>query len=94
LSPFSWWNDFFINLPLAYVAANFLNRNFPDAFLKVFLVSYWITNFLGIMLMYAGASGLYPKHLLRDKIWAIITTVIVYSIAASLLIWLKIIRPF
>lgn len=94
LSPFTWWNDTFVNLPLAYAGAGFFNRFFPGAFLGAFLVFYWLTNFLGIFLMYAGASGLYPKRLLKDKIWIVTGTVIVYSIAASFLIWLKIINPF
>jgi hypothetical protein len=83
-----------VNLPLAYVGASFFNRFFPGAFLGAFLVFYWLTNFFGVALMYIGAASLYPKGLLRDKIWVVIITVIIYSIAASLLITLKIIRPF
>ena len=94
LSPFTWWNDAFVNLPLAYLAAGLFNKSFPGKFLIIFLAFYWLTNFLGVLLMYIGASGLCPKGLLKDKIWVVITTVIVYSITASLLVWLKVIKPF
>ena len=94
LSPFTWWNDTFVNLPLAYVSASFFTKFFPGAFLAVFLIFYWLTNFLGILLMYIGAGGLSPKWLLRNKILYVLITVAVYSIISGVLIGSKIIKPF
>jgi len=54
LSPLSWWNDIFVNIPLAYVFAlpfGFISRNL---FLPAMVVGYWITNIIGLALMHHG----------------------------------------
>jgi len=94
LSPFTWWNDAFVNLPIAYLSANIINRLFANSFLSVFLVSYWLTNILGIVLMYVGASGLSPKGLLKNSFRAVLIAIIVYSVISAFLIWVKVIKPF
>ena len=57
LSPLSWWNDAFVNLPLAYafgfVCALF-NREF---FLPATIFGYWLTNIAGLVLMHHGLRG-------------------------------------
>jgi hypothetical protein len=94
LSPFTWWNDTFINLPLAYITANILNKTFPRGFLCAFLAAYWLTNLVGIILMYVGARGLAPRGLIKDKFHVILITIALYSIIFGFLIKLGIIRPF
>ena len=52
LSPFTTWNDLFINVPLSYLIANFLYC-FARLPLKWLLIgSYVVTNLLGLLLMY------------------------------------------
>jgi hypothetical protein len=102
LSPFTWWNDAFVNLPLSYLAASFINRSSAYSFLYAFLISYWLTNVLGIVLMYVGASGISlgfaerraAKGLIKNKIWVLVTTITIYSIIAAFIIRLGIVRPF
>lgn len=58
LSPVSWWNDLFVNFPISYALAipfGLMNRSF---FIPAFIVNYWITNILGLMLMHKGIIGL------------------------------------
>lgn len=95
LSPFTWWNDAFVNLPLAYIIAGLFNKLLSGRFLPAFLTAYWLTNLLGIILMYIGASGLFSiRGLVKNKIWVVLITVIIYSIISAFLIGAKIIKPF
>ena len=58
LSPLTWWNDLFVNIPLAYLFSipfTFINENL---FLASFITGYWLTNLLGFLLMHMGGEGL------------------------------------
>jgi hypothetical protein len=58
LSPLSWWNDLFFNLPIALVfgyAASWFNSSW---FLPGTVVGYWLSNVLGILMMQFGAMDL------------------------------------
>lgn len=54
LSPLSWWNDLFINIPLAYLFAAVCSFIYSGFFLPAFVVGYWLTNILGFILMHHG----------------------------------------
>jgi hypothetical protein len=54
LSPLSWWNDLFINVPLALIGAWVVSSFSKIAFEASFVVSYWITNIIGFFLMHKG----------------------------------------
>src|SRR5262245_33585127 len=71
LSPLSWWNDIFINMPIAiafgYIVALFV----PPWFKAGVIVGYALTNVLGFVLMSAGSSvarvaALPPRRFRRD----------------------------
>jgi hypothetical protein len=56
LSPLSWWNDLFFNLPIALAlgyAASWLKG---DWFVPGTLVGYWLSNVLGMVLLQWGAT--------------------------------------
>lgn len=60
LSPLSWWNDAFVNLPLALAFAWLVSALCPPAwreavFNGALVVGYWLTNVLGFVLMHKGA---------------------------------------
>ncbi|MDD5449466.1 MAG: hypothetical protein PHO42_02585 [Candidatus Omnitrophica bacterium] len=94
LSPLTWWNDPFINLPLSYLAAGFFNKLIPGIFLPVFLAAYWLTNILGIVLMYIGAGAFSIKGLIKNRLWLMLLAAVIYSVIAIFIIRLNIIRPF
>jgi hypothetical protein len=54
LSPLSWWNDLFFNLPFAYGLGYLVSRIAPQAFLPAAIAGYWLSNVLGILLMQFG----------------------------------------
>ncbi len=56
LSPFSWWNDLIINVPIAYALAWLVGRLVSGLFLPAFVLAYWGTNILGMILLQKGGQ--------------------------------------
>jgi hypothetical protein len=56
LSPLSWWNDLFINVPLALAFAWVVSFFYRPLFEPCLIVGYWLTNLLGFVLMHKGAQ--------------------------------------
>lgn len=68
LSPLSWWNDLFVNLPLSFAfawAASKILLVFYDVekglFLILMIIGYWISNLLGFLMMHKGAEKIIDK---------------------------------
>jgi hypothetical protein len=96
LSPLSWWNDMFVNVPLALAAAWLVGLIYKPAFGLSFVVAYWLTNVLGFVLMHKGARALagkeaapYTKHsLLKD-----VGISLLYTLVIVVLVRLGILKP-
>src|SRR2546421_12950706 len=58
LSPLSWWNDLFVNVPLAVAFAWIVSLFDKAAFEWSLIVGYWLTNIAGLILMHKGAQKL------------------------------------
>lgn len=56
LSPLSWWNDLFVNIPLAYLFACVVNFIVPGYFLADMIIGYWLTNIAGFIMMHIGVK--------------------------------------
>jgi hypothetical protein len=56
LSPLSWWNDLFVNVPLAAAFAWMVSYFHPPAFEASLIVGYWLTNVAGLVLLHKGAK--------------------------------------
>jgi multisubunit Na+/H+ antiporter MnhG subunit len=56
LSPLSWWNDAFVNLPLALAFAWLVSVFYRPAFAPAVIVGYWLTNVVGLVLLHKGAQ--------------------------------------
>jgi hypothetical protein len=54
LSPLSWWNDLFFNLPIAYFFGYICAQFSANLFLPCAIAGYWLSNVLGILLMQLG----------------------------------------
>jgi len=59
LSPLSWWNDLFFNLPIALLFGYLVSWMNPDWFLPFTIVGYWLSNVLGIVMMQMGAMDMF-----------------------------------
>lgn len=94
LSPLTFWNDAFVNIPLSYLLANILVRFMNVDFLRLVLISYWVTNGLGICLMYAaGKDAVRSREGVIKDILSLIITTVVYSLIIVALGRLGILRP-
>lgn len=98
LSPLSWWNDLFINFPIAYACACAANFIYKGSFLGTFIVFYWLTNILGFVLLQKGLEKMgkdaeeKKKHSLKNFTKDIILSII-YSILIVILVKLGMIKP-
>jgi hypothetical protein len=62
LSPLSWWNDLFVNIPLAVAFGWMVSLVYRPAFEAAVVVGYWLTNVLGLFLMHLGARQIASKE--------------------------------
>jgi multisubunit Na+/H+ antiporter MnhG subunit len=96
LSPLSWWNDMFVNVPLALVFAWLVSFSYRPAFEACVIVGYWLTNALGLVLMHKGAHKVLSekdkayssRDLLRD-----VGISLLYTALIVMLLKLKILQP-
>ena len=95
LSPLSWWNDIFVNVPLAYGFAWLIGK-FIDIFTIVprwlfavlFVIGYFITNLAGFMMMHYSIMGI--KKMEKNSIRQQILISIFYTLFIVLLSYLDI----
>ncbi len=95
LSPLSWWNDLFINIPLAYMFALLFGIFSKKLFSPMMIVGYWMTNIIGFVMMHYGVENFVSKDeknytrkkLIKDVIISIVYTgIIVFFVLMG---WLK-----
>jgi hypothetical protein len=80
LSPLTFWNDAFVNIPIAYICASLAYRMARLDFVKSMLVFYWLSNLLGILIIYfAGRRILADKKTRAHEITITILTILIYS---------------
>ncbi|MCX7756709.1 MAG: hypothetical protein N2166_00080 [candidate division WOR-3 bacterium] len=92
LSPLSWWNDAFINLPIAYLIATTIALIAPKLFLISFILGYWLTNFLGIFLMYYGTTKILNLNCIAIKNTLIKNLLISVIYTALIVILVKLVK--
>jgi len=97
LSPLSWWNDAFINIPLALVFAWLVSFFYKPAFAASLIIGYWLTNVIGFVLMHKGARQILsekpPPDSRRELLMDVIVS-LVYTGVIIVLIKLEILKPF
>ena len=97
LSPLSWWNDAFINLPLAIAFAWLVGLIYKPAFEPAVVFGYWLTNVIGFVLMHKAAQKMkaiddvtpYTRtDLIRD-----LAISLVYTLLIIVLLKLRVLKP-
>lgn len=68
LSPLCWWNDLFLNLPLAYLFGRICSWVSSDLFLPGAIIMYWVSNIAGILLIQFGTVELFQKQT-KERNW-------------------------
>ena len=88
LSPLSWWNDMFVNVPLALVFAWIVSAFYKPAFAPALVIGYWLTNVFGFILMHKGAQTMFAKEgrkytrrdLLKDVAISLLYTLLIVAL--------------
>src|SRR5258708_7854722 len=88
LSPLSWWNDLFVNVPIALVFAWVISFFYKPAFQASLVLGYWLTNIVGLILMHKGGQKMISdKHspysrrdLLRDIGISLLYTAVILAL--------------
>jgi len=96
LSPLSWWNDIYLNIPLSYAFAWFVGLLYAPAFLAAFIGFYWLTNAAGLVLMHKGAGRVLRKRTVpysRKDLLIDLALSIGYTILIIILVRLNVIGP-
>ncbi len=96
LSPLSWWNDLFVNVPLALAFAWVVSLVYRPAFQASLILGYWLTNVAGFVLMHKGIhqvvtekGGKYTwRHLARD-----VGISLLYTALIVVLVQMGILKP-
>jgi hypothetical protein len=94
LSPMSWWNDLFFNMPIAYGVGYVCSLFAKDSFIPCAIAGYWLSNILGIMLMQAGAMDMFQQSQERNFKKELLTGLAsstAYTLVILALIYFKII---
>jgi hypothetical protein len=96
LSPLSWWNDAFVNIPLALLFAWLMSLFYKPAFTASLIIGYWLTNVLGLVLLHRGARKMLSKKPPVDWRRELLTDVIVSLIYTGVIVVLvrqEILKP-
>jgi hypothetical protein len=96
LSPLSWWNDLFVNVPLALAFAWIMSLFYKPAFEVSLVIGYWLTNVLGFVLMHKGAQKMVTederKYSARDFLRDIGISLL-YTILILVLVKTGVLKP-
>src|ERR1051326_5229772 len=95
LSPLSWWNDLFVNVPLALAFAWLVSWLNPKLFAASFVLGYWGTNVLGLVMMQKGGGMMLAKEKIYTRRSLMIDLVVslLYTGVIMLLIHYGILKP-
>jgi len=94
LSPFTFWNDALVNIPIAYFCASVVALLSEKLFFVSFLAAYWLTNIVGVVMMGEGIRSLMAeKKIGRHPVVVSLITTAVYTVAVTCLFYAGMLRP-
>ena len=96
LSPLSWWNDLFVNLPLAIAFAWVVSFFHKPAFDACVIIGYWLTNIVGLLLLHKGAVEIVSETDRKYSRKALLTDIgvsLAYTALIIALLKLGILKP-
>ena len=94
LSPLTFWNDVFVNIPISYLCASLAMRFIKADFLFLVLIFYWLSNGFGILMMYlSGKSIMQDKSTRLNTLKTLLVTIIIYSMIIVILGKTGVLKP-
>jgi len=96
LSPLSFWNDLFFNLPIAYAFGYLCSLLSPSLLLPCSIIGYWLSNIVGILMMQAGVIDVLEnqakeRNLKKELLMGLVSSM-VYTVVIIALIQFKILQ--
>lgn len=93
LSPLSWYNDTFVNIPLAYLFAVIVGIFFKNLFEVSMIVGYWLTNIAGLIMMHYGAVNVATeRHMTKKELALNVAFSLAYTLVMAYLIHIGILK--
>ncbi len=93
LSPLSWWNDLFVNVPLAYLFALPFSLLHEQLYLPAFVLGYWLSNLLGFILLHHAGSMLIIEGKRRALWKGSLVITLGYTLLIVILVGLGVLPP-
>ena len=93
LSPLTWWNDLVINVPLAYLFSAPFSLIDKQLFLPSFVIGYWLSNLLGLLMLHWGGEGLLRKKKATPNMKQSLLVSLVYSAIIIIMVFLGWLAP-
>jgi hypothetical protein len=96
LSPLSWWNDPFINLPLAWLFASLISLASHRLFAPAMILGYWLTNIVGLLMMARGSAGVVVGDSRRHSRRQLVLSLLIatgYTLLIVVLYLLGVLKP-
>ena len=90
LSPLSWWNDLFFNLPIALVFGYGVSWINPHWLIPGTVFGYWFSNVLGMIMMQFGAVNIFlsdDKQNMKRDILIGFGSATLYTVIVSALVY-------
>lgn len=85
LSPFIFYDDFFVNIPLSLFIAHLGYSNFGFDYTTTSVIAYTITNFLGVFMVIIGLKKMGLEVFVRYHYLKTITTFLIFTALAFLI---------
>ena len=93
LSPLSWWNDLIVNIPLAYLGGFFAGLFNKDWFSPGMILTYWLTNLSGLLLVHFGFINMgKTRSFSKKEIAQTIIVSFIYTVLMAALVKLGILK--
>lgn len=83
LSPLSWWNDLFVNVPLAYLFSAPFSLLDERLYVPAFALGYWLTNVLGFVLLHKGLVGMVSRRKASLRRDLLVATMYTFAVAMA-----------
>ncbi|MGD1855584.1 MAG: hypothetical protein ACFB2W_15180 [Leptolyngbyaceae cyanobacterium] len=91
LSPLSWWNDLFFNLPIALVFGYGISWFNHPWFMTGTVMGYWLSNVVGMVMMQFGAVDILVsdenRNTTRDTLIGFGSATLYTAVVAALVYW-------